>query len=71
MPSFQTYFDSAKPEPFFDDAITKNLVKWVNEYIENNKKSLNKYQTEDTNLQVGTFMWNVDNLLDILKGKGK
>lgn len=26
LPSFQTYFDSVKPEPFFDDATTKNVL---------------------------------------------
>lgn len=39
------------------------------EYIENNKKTLNKNDVKGTRLKVGTFMWGVDDLLDILRGE--
>jgi len=38
------------------------------EYIEAHKKTINKEQTKGTRLQIGTFMWNIKELLDILKG---
>jgi hypothetical protein len=39
------------------------------EYIEKNKKTISKGQAKDTRLQIGTFMWNIDSLLNILRGE--
>ena len=37
------------------------------EYINKNKKVVSKYEAKDTRLPLGTFMWGVDNLLNILQ----
>ncbi len=37
------------------------------DFINERKKTVNKDMTEGTRLQVGTFMWQVDELLEILK----
>lgn len=37
------------------------------DFINERKKTVNKDMTEGTKLQVGTFMWQVDELLEILK----
>ena len=42
----------------------KNAIDFINE----RKKIVNKDMAEGTRLQVGTFMWQVDELLEILKG---
>ena len=42
----------------------KNAIDFINE----RKKTVNKDMVEGTRLQVGTFMWQVDELLEILKG---
>ena len=41
----------------------KNAIDFINE----RKKTVNKDMAEGTRLQVGTFMWQVDELLEILK----
>ena len=38
------------------------------DFINERKKTVNKDMAEGTRLQVGTFMWQVDELLEILKG---
>ena len=38
------------------------------DFINQRKKIVNKDMAEGTRLQVGTFMWQVDELLEILKG---
>lgn len=38
------------------------------DFINKRKKTVNKDMAEGTRLQVGTFMWQVDELLEILKG---
>ena len=43
-----------------------NIIKEVREYIKENMKIISKGQAEDTRLPVGTFMWNVDKVLEIL-----
>lgn len=43
-----------------------SIIKEVREYIKDNMKIVSKEQAEDTRLPVGTFMWNVDNVLEIL-----
>ena len=48
----------------------KRIIKAI-EYIENNMKIINKEQTKGTRLQIGTFMWDIDKILDILKGSDK
>ncbi len=42
----------------------KNAIDFINE----RKKIVNKDMAEGTRLQVGTFMWQVDEPLEILKG---
>lgn len=42
----------------------KNAIDFINE----RKKTVSKDMAEGTRLQVGTFMWQVDELLEILKG---
>ena len=37
------------------------------DFINERKKTVNKDMAEGTRLQVGTFMWQVDELLEILK----
>ena len=37
------------------------------EYINKNKKVVSKYEAKDTRLPLDTFMWGVDNLLNILQ----
>ena len=37
-------------------------------FINERKKTVNKDMAEGTRMQVGTFMWQVDELLEILKG---
>ena len=39
------------------------------DFINQRKKIVNKDMAEGTKLQVGTFMWQVDELLEILKGE--
>ena len=39
------------------------------DFINQRKKIVNKDMAEGTRLQVGTFMWQVDELLEILKEK--
>ena len=39
------------------------------DFINQRKKIVNKDMAEGTRLQVGTFMWQVDELLEILKGE--
>lgn len=41
----------------------KNAIDFINE----RKKTVNKDMAEGTRLQVGTFMWQVDDLLEILE----
>lgn len=36
------------------------------EYIREHKKTITKQMAKDTRLEVGTFMWNIDELLEIL-----
>ncbi len=48
-----------------------NIINKAIEYIENNMTTINKEQAKGTRLQIGTFMWNIDKLLDILKGSDK
>jgi len=38
------------------------------DFINERKKTVNKDMAEGTRMQVGTFMWQVDELLEILKG---
>lgn len=47
----------------------KEKVKKATEYIKNHKKTITKQMAKDTKLEVGTFMWNVDELLAILGDK--
>lgn len=39
------------------------------EYINSKKRTITKYEAEDTRLPMDTFMYGVDNLLNILNGK--
>ena len=47
----------------------KSRVKKAVEYINKNKKVVSKYEAKDTRLPLDTFMWGVDNLLNILQGE--
>lgn len=38
----------------------------VVEYIKKNKKVITKYEAKDTRLPIGTFMWNIDEVLRML-----
>ena len=38
----------------------------VVEYIKKNKKVITKYEAKDTGLPIGTFMWNIDEVLRML-----
>ena len=44
----------------------ENTIKEARECIKENMKIVSKGQAEDTRLPVGTFMWNVDKILEIL-----
>lgn len=74
--SEQTYFGDL-PFLYYADLIGKLLTAYEKEkeknkkaidFINQRKKIVNKDMTEGTRLQVGTFMWQVDELLEILKG---
>ena len=39
------------------------------EYIKSKKRTITKYEAEDTRLPIDTFMYGVDNLLNILNGR--
>jgi nitrate/nitrite-specific signal transduction histidine kinase len=45
----------------------KSRVEKAVEYINKNKKVVSKYEAKDTRLPLDTFMWGVDNLLNILQ----
>ncbi len=47
----------------------KNRCLKAVEYINKNKKVVSKYEAKDTRLPLDTFMWGVDNLLNILQGE--
>lgn len=57
LENFYTAYEKEKEK-------NKNAIDFINE----RKKTVNKDMTEGTRLQVGTFMWQVDELLEILKG---
>lgn len=38
----------------------------VVEFIKKNKKVITKYEAKDTGLPIGTFMWNIDEVLRML-----
>ena len=74
--SEQTYFGDL-PFLYYADLIGKLLTTYEKEkeknkkaidFINQRKKIVNKDMAEGTRLQVGTFMWQVDELLEILKG---
>jgi chromosome segregation ATPase len=46
----------------------QNIIREANKHIEKNKKVVSKQEAGNTRLPVGTFMWNVDELLNILRG---
>jgi|GEM_PF-3102799 len=68
-------FISTRLEKFYDLEHQlqqkENIIKEVREYIKKNMKIVSKGQAEGTRLPVGTFMWNVDKILEILDKENK
>ena len=59
----QSELDIANAKLVEEKEKTKKAIDFINE----RKKTVNKDMAEGTRLQVGTFMWQVDELLEILK----
>ena len=59
----QSQLDIANAKLVEEKEKNKKAIDFINE----RKKTVNKDMAEGTRLQVGTFMWQVDELLEILK----
>lgn len=62
---FSLEYDKETLSDMVDDY--KSRVEKAVEYINKNKKVVSKYEAKDTRLPLDTFMWGVDNLLNILQ----
>ena len=68
------YYKNATKEQVIEDMMLdikelKQLKKQkddIVEYIKKNKKVITKYEAKDTGLPIGTFMWNIDEILRML-----
>lgn len=49
----------------------KEVIDNTIEYIRKNRKEISKYQSDNTDFPLKSFMWDIDDVLNILKGDQK